>query len=126
MLAARCARWLRLLTTTTEIRGEFSMHKNLVKVLPAVTAMLLVANTAFAAGEEKGYLGVGAGLAAGLAVLGGGIGQGIAAGAALQGIARNPNASGKIQTPMLLGLAFIESVVIFAWLIAILIVTTKI
>jgi F-type H+-transporting ATPase subunit c len=102
------------------------MHKNLVKVLPAVTAMLLIATPAFAAGEEyKGYLGIAAGLAAGLAVLGGGLGQGIAANAALQGIARNPNAAGKIQTPMLLGLAFIESIVIFAWLIAILIVTTK-
>lgn len=102
------------------------MRKNLVKVLPAVLPLLFVANTAFAVGEEKGYLGIGAGLAAGLAVLGGAIGQGLAAYSALNGIARNPNASGKIQTPMLLGLAFIESIVIFAWLIAILIVTTKI
>jgi len=66
-------------------------------------------------------LAIGAGLAIGLAVLGGGLGQGRAAASALEGISRNPGAAGRIQTPMILGLALIESLVLFAFLIAFLI-----
>ena len=61
---------------------------------------------------------LGAGLAIGLAVLGGGLGQGKAAAAALEGISRNPGAAPRIQTPMILGLALIESLVLFAFAIA--------
>ena len=61
---------------------------------------------------------LGAGLAIGLAVIGGGLGQGRAAAAALEGISRNPGAAPRIQTPMILGLALIESLVLFAFLIA--------
>ncbi|HWP05693.1 MAG TPA: ATP synthase F0 subunit C [Polyangiaceae bacterium] len=61
---------------------------------------------------------VGAGIAVGLAVLGGGLGQGRAAAAALEGISRNPGAAPRIQTPMILGLALIESLVLFAFFIA--------
>ncbi|HKA90674.1 MAG TPA: ATP synthase F0 subunit C [Haliangiales bacterium] len=61
---------------------------------------------------------MGAGIAIGIAALGGGIGQGRAAAAALDGIARNPSAADKLFTPMILGLAFVESLVIFALLIA--------
>ena len=61
---------------------------------------------------------VGAGIAIGLAVLGGGIGQGRASGAALEGISRNPGAAARIQTPMILGLALIESLVLLAFVIA--------
>jgi F-type H+-transporting ATPase subunit c len=46
------------------------------------------------------------------------IGQGKAAAAALEGIARQPEAAGKIQTAMIIGLALIESLVIYALLIA--------
>ena len=52
-------------------------------------------------------------LALGLAAIGGALGQGRAISAALEGIARNPSAQDKIFTPMILGLAFIESLVIF-------------
>lgn len=61
---------------------------------------------------------IGAGLAIGLAVLGGTFGQGRAASAALEGISRNPGAASRIQTPMILGLALIESLVLFAFVIA--------
>jgi F-type H+-transporting ATPase subunit c len=54
----------------------------------------------------------------GVAALGGGIGQGIAVSKAVEGIARQPEASGKIQTLLLVGLAFIESVVIYVLVIA--------
>lgn len=53
-----------------------------------------------------------------VAVLSGAIGQGKAASSALEGIARQPEAAGKIQTAMIIGLALIESLVIYALLIA--------
>ena len=74
-------------------------------------------------GEEKMGAYLGAGIVMGLAVLGGGLGQGRAAAAALEGIARNPSAQSKIQTPMLIGLALIESLVLFGLLIAYLLVS---
>ncbi len=100
------------------------MKKVLSTALLTVLTLCLWAPLVLAAdgGDTKfsvgAYLALGSGLAMGLAVLGGGIGQGIAAAAALEGIARNPGASTKIFTPMLLGLAFIESLVLFTLLIA--------
>lgn len=63
-------------------------------------------------------LALGAGLGIGIAAAVAGYGQGIATAAALTGIARNPGASSKILTPMIIGLALIESLVIYALLIA--------
>ncbi|GEM_PF-187371 len=62
-------------------------------------------------------IALGIGLAMGLAVLGGGIGQGLAANGALNGMARQPEFAGKIQTGMIIGLAFIESLIIFTMII---------
>ena len=94
------------------------------RILPVMVALLLVSNPALAqdlssggAFDYLGMVGLGAGVAIGFAALGGGIGQGIAASGALQGIARNPNASDKIFTPMIIGLALIESLVIYALVI---------
>jgi len=53
-----------------------------------------------------------------IAVIGGGLGQGRAAGSALEAIARQPEAASKIQTAMIIGLALIESLVIYAFVIA--------
>jgi F-type H+-transporting ATPase subunit c len=61
---------------------------------------------------------IGAGLAIALAALGGALGQGRAAAAALEGISRNPGAAPRIQTPMILGLALIESLVLFAFAVS--------
>jgi len=60
-------------------------------------------------------LAVGFGLP--IAVIGGALGQGRAASAALEGIARQPEAAGRIQTAMIIGLALIESLVIYALLV---------
>ncbi len=68
--------------------------------------------------SERGLYAFAAAFAIGLAALGGGMGQGRAVAAALEGICRNPNSAGKVLVPMLLGLAFIESLVIFALIIA--------
>jgi F-type H+-transporting ATPase subunit c len=62
--------------------------------------------------------GIGAGLAVGLAALGGGLGQGRTASAALEGMARNPQVSGTLQTPLLIALVFTETLTLFSLLIA--------
>jgi len=70
--------------------------------------------------DVRTWAAIGAGMLIGLAVLGGALGQGRAAAAALEGISRNPGAAARIQTPMILGLALIESLVLLAFVIAIL------
>lgn len=64
------------------------------------------------------YLALASGFGIALAAFGGALAQGKAAAAALEGIARNPGASGKILTPMILALALIESLVIYTLIIA--------
>ena len=68
--------------------------------------------------STSGLITLGAAIAIGLAALGGTMAQGKAASAALEGIARNPEAQGKIFTPMILGMALIESLVILGFVIA--------
>ncbi|MBK6693817.1 MAG: ATP synthase F0 subunit C [Myxococcales bacterium] len=68
--------------------------------------------------DVKMWAAIGAGIAIGLGVLGGTMGQGRAASSALEGIARNPGAAARIQTPMILGLALIESLVLFALVVS--------
>ncbi|HXU83956.1 MAG TPA: ATP synthase F0 subunit C [Polyangia bacterium] len=96
------------------------LHKLFVTVA-AFTLAALASPAAFAQGDTVhagGMAAIGAALAIGLAALGGGLGQGRAAASALDGIARNPQASGKIFVPMIVGLALIESLVIYGLIIA--------
>jgi F-type H+-transporting ATPase subunit c len=89
----------------------------------AVTAFLpAVAFAQQAAAANKfdasGWIGLAAGIAIGMAALGGTLAQGRATSAALEGISRNPGAAARIQTPMILGLALIESLVLLAFVVA--------
>jgi F-type H+-transporting ATPase subunit c len=59
-----------------------------------------------------------AGFGIGIAAFGTGIGQGIAIKGAVEGTARNPEASGKITVTMLIGLAMVESLCIYALVIS--------
>jgi F-type H+-transporting ATPase subunit c len=59
-------------------------------------------------------LALAAGLGLPIAVIGAGLGQGRAAAAGLEGMARQPEAGGQIQTAMIIALAFIEALVIYA------------
>ncbi len=68
--------------------------------------------------DVKAWAALGAGLAIAIGVAGGAMGQGRAAAAALEGVSRNPGAASRIQTPMILGLALIESLVLLAFVIA--------
>lgn len=70
---------------------------------------------------DAGVKALAAALVLGISASCGALGQAKAASTALEGIARNPNAAGKLFTPMLLSLALIESLVIYALLIAFLI-----
>jgi F-type H+-transporting ATPase subunit c len=87
-------------------------------LLPIIALAAPVVEADAAAPPANMGVAIAMALAIGLAALGGGLGQGRAAAAALEGICRNPNSSSAVFTPMLLGLAFIESLVIFALVIA--------
>lgn len=67
-----------------------------------------------------GLKAVGAGLAM-IGAAGAGAGIGIVAGGATQGIARNPDAAGAIQTNLILGIAFSEATAIYALVVALII-----
>lgn len=64
-----------------------------------------------------GLAAIGAGLAA-IGCIGGGLGTGNAAGKAVEGIARQPEASGKIISALVIGAAFSEVTAIYCFLIA--------
>ena len=97
------------------------MKKKLMLVLGA---MMTLASPLFAETGETATLGLAlsAGLAIGIAAFGGALAQGRAAAAALEGIARNPNAADRLLMPMILGLALIESLVIYGLVIALMLV----
>ena len=100
--------------------------KKLKYIFFAVTALALLSMSAFAQGGADnqstvdaykalggGLAVLGFGLAAGLA----GIGQGLVGSKGAEGAARNPGAAGKVQTLMIIALALIESLVLFALLV---------
>ncbi|PKN48185.1 MAG: F0F1 ATP synthase subunit C [Deltaproteobacteria bacterium HGW-Deltaproteobacteria-20] len=93
------------------------------------TVVALISTSAFAqdaatnANDVYAWAAAGAGFAIGIAALGGTTGQGRSVSAAVEGISRNPGAAPRIQTAMILGLAMIESLVLFALVIAILLWT---
>ena len=103
--------------------------KKMSRVLVLVGMFMLVFGTmAFASeagAEEEGvadlaktFLALASGLGIAIAAFGGALGQGRGLAAALEGIARNPGASGNMFVPFILGMVFIESLVIYAFVIA--------
>ena len=94
----------------------------------ALMAIPALAQGAAAAGDNASTVnaakaigaGIGFGLAAGLA----GIGQGLVGSRAAEGAARNPGAAGTVQTIMIIALALIESLVLFALLIVFVVIGT--
>jgi F-type H+-transporting ATPase subunit c len=94
-------------------------------LLFAVAGILISAMSVFAQPEAAaahvdhnvGLKALAAGIGFAIAVFGGAIGQSRIGAAACEGAARNPGAAGRIQTMMILGLALIESLVLFALVI---------
>jgi F-type H+-transporting ATPase subunit c len=71
-----------------------------------------------AAAGSDAYIALAAGLGIGIASLGAALGQGRAVAAAMESIGRNPNSADRLFTPMILGLALIEALAIYALVIA--------
>ena len=69
------------------------------------------------AASETNWVAAAAGIAMAIAAAGCGVGQGKASAAANEGIARNPSAKASIQTALIIGLAFIESLAIYTLLV---------
>ena len=72
--------------------------------------------------QVKQMVALAAGFGIAIAAFGGAVGQGKSIASALDGIARNPGASGKIVTPMIIGLAMIESLVIYSLVVSLLLI----
>lgn len=72
--------------------------------------------------DSTGDKAIGAAICVGIAAAAGAIGMGIAIGKSTEGISRQPEAEGKIRTTLMLGLVFIETAIIYALIVAILIV----
>lgn len=90
-------------------------------VVMASSTMAQVAETAGVGGDNnfsvRKYIAIAAGIGFAIAAGLGAIGQGRIGASAVEGAARNPGAAGRIQTMMILGLVFIESLVIFTLVI---------
>ena len=84
----------------------------MIDILPLLQAGVTTAES------PVGLMAVGAGLGAGLAVIGAGLGIGRIGGQAVEGMARQPEAAGKIQTAALILAALIEGVALFGVVIA--------
>jgi F-type H+-transporting ATPase subunit c len=90
----------------------------IVTLLSSAQAFAEEATGAAAASGNAGYYALAAGLAIGVAALGGALGQGQIGAAAMDGIARNPQAAKAMFVPMIVGLALVESLVIYALVVA--------
>jgi F-type H+-transporting ATPase subunit c len=95
------------------------MTKKVMWFLTAITAMLVLAPVTFAqdagaaAAKATDWIDVAAAIALGIAAAGGGLGQGKATAAACESTARNPGAAGPIRNAFIIGVALIESLVLY-------------
>ena len=107
----------------------------LVAVLTALTLLFLcsalmaaaegtdaAAETQTDASSEKSSKAIAAGIAVGIAAAAGAIGMAVAIGKSAESMARQPEAAQKINSAMMLGLVFIETAIIYALIVAILII----
>jgi F-type H+-transporting ATPase subunit c len=123
-MRAKSYRAAHLLRSFAVLKEKKAM-KRISLLLLAVVGLLICAVPALAQGEvataaansAAGVKAIAAGVGFAIAVFGGALGQSRIGAAACEGAARNPGAAGKIQTMMILGLALIESLVLFALVI---------
>lgn len=109
------------------------MIRKILSLSFAITAIILAAAPLVMAAEEisgakysySSYVGLACVIGLGIAAFGGSIGMGNAVNSALNGIARNPGTAGKITTTLLIGLALIESLVIYTLVIALILLFVK-
>jgi F-type H+-transporting ATPase subunit c len=92
----------------------------------SAASMMLLASPLMAMAQEAaggsplraGLIAVAANIGIGIAAFGSAIGQGRMVASAMESIGRNPNSAGQIFTPMIIGLAFIEALTLYALVIA--------
>ena len=111
--------------------------KTFSALLMLVMALFVIAVPAFAsatneeavtteaaapADNNTGFKGIGAGLCVGLAAAFGALGMGIATGRSNESIARQPELKGDIRTNLILGIVFMETAIIYALVVAIIII----
>jgi F-type H+-transporting ATPase subunit c len=100
---------------------KFWMALTTALVAVMASPMLAMAQAAPAdqgAGLRGGLLALGAGLGLGIAAMGCGLGQGRIGASAMESIGRNPNSTNQLFVPMIIGFAFIESLTLYALVIA--------
>jgi F-type H+-transporting ATPase subunit c len=71
--------------------------------------------------EAEAAKSIGAAIAMGVGAIGPGLGIGILASKAMESIGRNPEATAKVQTAMILAIAFTEAIAIYALVVALII-----
>ena len=111
--------------------------KTFSALLMLVMALFVIAVPAFASATDEeavtteaaapadnntGFKGIGAGLCVGLAAAFGALGMGIATGRSNESIARQPELKGDIRTNLILGIVFMETAIIYALVVAIIII----
>ena len=104
------------------------MVRRISRVIGAVAAIVLaspllaMAQEGAAAGGGKavtaGLIAIAANIGIGIAAFGSALGQGRVGAAAMESIGRNPNSTGQLFTPMIIALAFIEALTLYAFVIA--------
>ncbi len=102
---------------------RFGMVISAAATILLVSPMLAMAQEAAAAAGggsplRAGLIALAANIGIGIAAFGSAIGQGRMVASAMESIGRNPNSAGQIFTPMIIGLAFIEALTLYALVIA--------
>lgn len=97
------------------VRKSWKMIGTALVILMASPIVAMAQDAAPAgASHGGGLIGLGIGLGLGIAALGCGLGQGRLAASAMESIGRNPNSTNQLFVPMIIGLAFVESLTLYS------------
>lgn len=101
---------------------RFGMVLSAASLMLLASPLMAMAQEAAAGGAASplraGLIALAANIGIGIAAFGSAIGQGRMVASAMESIGRNPNSAGQIFTPMIIGLAFIEALTLYALVIA--------
>lgn len=131
ILRVKTTKMLQLLQPENIKENKMSLRK--ISVIAIMIVLIASISPVFAAGTESagassavvdstGDKAIAAAIAIGIAAGAGAIGMGLAIARSAEGISRQPEAEGKIRTNLMLGLVFVETAIIYALIVAILII----
>jgi F-type H+-transporting ATPase subunit c len=101
--------------------GRLGKWLAMAAAMVLASPLLAMAQTAGSSGGDglrAGLIGLGASIGIGIAALGCGMGQGKLAASAMESIGRNPNSTNQLFVPMIIGLAFVESLTLYSLVIS--------